>query len=45
MVGLGIKTGARKLHLQFGHASKEKVKRLIDEVYGKKENKEDVEGD
>ena len=32
------------LHLQFGHASKEKIKRLIEEAYGRKENQEDVEG-
>ena len=38
------KKGARKLHLQFGHASKEKLKRLIEEAYGKNERREDVEG-
>ena len=36
--------GTRKLHLQFGHTSKEKIKRLIDEAYGEKESLEDVEG-
>ena len=36
--------GVRKLHLQFGHASKEKIQRLIDEAYGKREKREDIEG-
>ena len=35
--------GARMLQLKFGHASKEKLKKLIEEAYGRKENKEDVE--
>ena len=38
------KKGARKLHLQFGHASIEKLKRLIEEAYGRNVKKEDVEG-
>ena len=28
------KKGARRLHLQFGHVSKEKLKRLVEEAYG-----------
>ena len=36
--------GARKLTLQFGHTSKEKLKRLIEEAYGKNERREAVEG-
>ena len=31
---------ARKLHLKFGHVSKEKLKRLVKEAYGKKLVKE-----
>ena len=35
--------GARMLHLQFDQASKEKLKRIIEEAYGRKENPDDVE--
>ena len=39
--------GARKLHIPFGHASKEKIQKLTEEKYGKKKRKkkgEDIEG-
>ena len=36
--------GARKLHLQFGHAGKEKLKRQIEEGYERKKNQKYVEG-
>ena len=32
------KNAAKKLHLQFGHASKEKLKRLVEEAYRRKES-------
>ena len=35
---------AKKLCRQFGLASKEKLKRLIEDTYGQKERKEDMEG-
>ena len=31
-----MKRGAKKLHRQFGNASKEKLKRLIRDAYGQK---------
>ena len=38
------KKAAKKLHLYFGHANKEKLKWLIEETYEQKERKEDVDG-
>ena len=32
------------LHLQFGHASKERLQMLIDEAYGQKENRHNADG-
>ena len=38
------RNGAWKLHLQFRHASKNKLKQILDEAYWGKESYENVEG-